>query len=73
MACSQGCAVDWPLNTPRESDLYHCLVILQIPEKSKQILMNLCVNCSEKNPAFGYMWAILAAFNCHARTSDGAV
>lgn len=50
VACSRGCAVDWPLNTLHESDLYHRLAILQISLKSKQILKNLCVNCSEKKP-----------------------
>lgn len=58
-AGSQGCAVDWPPNMLHESDLYHYLAILQISLKSKQILKNLCVNYSEKNPAFGYIWPFL--------------
>jgi len=51
MACSQGCAVDWPLNTQHEYDSHHRLAILQISLKSKQILKNGCINSSEKNPA----------------------
>lgn len=37
-------------------------------EKSLELTLQ-----EKKQLAFGYMWAVLAAFNCHAPTSDGAV
>lgn len=66
-AGSQGLAVEWSRNM-----LHHCLAISQISHWNTNRFWRIsCVNSSGKKLAFGHLWAVLAAFRCHAPISDG--